>query len=625
MNDQLFKGYVITDNKKSTEKIRGRTDFKTLNQVKNLPEFAGMLEDDVILIDVDDFEESEILLNIVKNEKLKCRVYKTTRGKHFLFKNEIQKTNKIGALNAVGISIDIKLGTKNSYEVIKFEGKEREILYDTKDYQIVPNYLLPIRGAKSFMNLEEGDGRNQTLFTYILTLQREGFSNSESLEALRVINNYILKEPLSEREFETITREEAFQKPNFFNKNTFLFAEFSEYLKNNLHIKRINGQLHLYKDGVYINGNRFLESEMLKIIPMLNRAKRNEVLSYIDIIAQDYDTSDERYIAFNNCLYDIKEDKHLDFSPDYIIQNKIPWDYNPIAYHKLTDITLDKLSCNDKDIRDLLEELIGYCFFRRNELRQTFMLVGDKKNGKSTFLAMLSNLLGMENISSLDLSELDSRFKTAELFGKLANIGDDIGEDFIPNTALFKKIATGDRISAERKGQDPFEFSPYSKLIFSANNPPRIRDKTGAVLSRLILIPFEATFSKKDKDFDPLIKKKLTTKEAMEYLIVLGIKALKRVLDKKGFTVSEKSIKELEGYEKLNNPIIEFIEDTKIENEEVNKIYKQYTVYCAENNYTAVSKIEFSRQVTRIAGYESKQVRVDGARLRIYQSVSDVS
>ncbi|WP_282926507.1 phage/plasmid primase, P4 family [Helcococcus kunzii] len=625
MNDQLFKGYVITDNKKSTEKIRNRTDFKTLDQVKNLPEYAGMLEDDVILIDIDDFEESEILLKIVEGENLKCRVYETTRGKHFLFKNELQKTNKIGALNAIGISIDIKLGTKNSYEVIKFDNKERDILYDTKEYQIVPNYLLPIKGAKSFLNLEEGDGRNQALFSYILALQRDGFSNTESLETLRVINDYILKEPLSKKEFESITRDEAFQKPNFFKKNTFLFAEFSEYLKNNLHIKRINGQLHLYKDGVYINGNRELEAEMLKVIPGLNRAKRNEVLSYIDIIAQDFETSDERYIAFNNCLYDIKEDKHLDFSPDYIIQNKIPWDYNPIAYHKLTDVTLEKLSCKDKDVRDLLEELIGYCFFRRNELRQTFMLVGDKKNGKSTFLAMLSNLLGMENISSLDLSELDSRFKTAELFGKLANIGDDIGEDFIPNTALFKKIATGDRINAERKGQDPFEFSPYSKLIFSANNPPRIRDKTGAVLSRLILIPFEATFSKEDKDFDPLIKKKLTTKEAMEYLIVLGINALKRVLDKKGFTISEKSIRELESYEKLNNPVIEFIEDTKIENEEVNKIYKQYTVYCAENNYTAVSKIEFSRQVSRIVGLESKQVRINGKRLRIYQTVLDVS
>ena len=40
---------------------------------------------------------------------------------------------------------------------------------------------------------------------------------------------------------------------------------------------------------------------------------------------------------------------------------------------------------------------------------------------------MWSKYVGDRNIASLDLKELGDRFKTAELFGKLANIGDDIG------------------------------------------------------------------------------------------------------------------------------------------------------------------------------------------------------
>ena len=85
-------------------------------------------------------------------------------------------------------------------------------------------------------------------------------------------------------------------------------------------------------------------------------------------------------------------------------------------------------------------------------------------------------LLGEENIASLDLKELGDRFKTAEMFGKLANIGDDIGDEFIANPAIFKKLVTGERVSAERKGQNPFEFNNYSKLLFSANNIPRIKE-----------------------------------------------------------------------------------------------------------------------------------------------------
>ena len=113
-----------------------------------------------------------------------------------------------------------------------------------------------------------------------------------------------------------------------------------------------------------------------------------------------------------------------------------------------------------------MEEAIGYCFYRRNELGKAFILTGDKSNGKSTFLSMVQNLLGEENIASLDLKELGDRFKTAELFGKLANVGDDIGDEFIANAAIFKKLVTGDRVSAERKGQNPFEFNNYSKLLF---------------------------------------------------------------------------------------------------------------------------------------------------------------
>ena len=108
---------------------------------------------------------------------------------------------------------------------------------------------------------------------------------------------------------------------------------------------------------------------------------------------------------------------------------------------------------------------------------------------------MVQTMLGEENISSLDLAELGERFKTAELFGKLTNVGDDIGDEFIANAAVFRKLVTGERITVERKGQDPFEFNNYSKLLFSANNIPRIKDKTGAVQRRLVIIPFDAKFS----------------------------------------------------------------------------------------------------------------------------------
>ena len=51
----FFRGYVETKNKKCIEKFKGRTDFKTFEQVQSLPEYAGILAAETILIDVDDF------------------------------------------------------------------------------------------------------------------------------------------------------------------------------------------------------------------------------------------------------------------------------------------------------------------------------------------------------------------------------------------------------------------------------------------------------------------------------------------------------------------------------------------------------------------------------------------
>ena len=623
----FFRGFVETKNKKCIEKFKGRTDFKTFEQVQSLPEYAGILAAETILIDVDDFEASEILFKVVKEYALTCRVYRTSRGKHFLFKNSGVPTNKTGCKLAIGLTADIKIGTRNSYEVLKYDNQNREILYDTaenEEAQQLPRWLFPVKSKMEFLNMETGDGRNQGLFNYILTLQSNDFSVEEARETIRIINKFVLKVSLSDDEIETVLRDDAFKKPVFFMGSTFLFDKFATFLKNNNHIIKINNQLHIYKNGIYISGLAEIEAEMIQHIPGLNRAKRTEVLAYLDILIRQYSNAeDANLIAFENGLYNIVDDSFVEFTPEHIITNKIRWKYNPEAYSELADKTLNKIACNDPQIRALLEEAVGYCFYRRNELGKAFILTGDKSNGKSTFLSMVQCLLGDENISSLDLKELGDRFKTAEMFGKLANIGDDIGDEFIANPAIFKKLVTGERVSAERKGQNPFEFNNYSKLLFSANNIPRIKDKTGAVQRRLTIIPFDARFSADDPDFNPYIKHLLKTDEVMEYLINLGIAGLKRVLLNRKFTGSTKVQKAMDEYEENNNPIIGFFrecedEEFQIENEPTNVVYKRYQEYCLANSLQPMSNIEFSKQVNRILNMRVENKWLNGKKHRIF-------
>jgi putative DNA primase/helicase len=625
----MVKGYIKTKGKKPIEPYRNKTSFYNYDYIRKTGgDFAGILANGMVQIDIDDEDEAELVKNIVTDTGLRSAILKTDRGIHFYFRNTEVKKKQVKLMTPIGVTVDVAVGEQNAPIPIKVNGKTRRWLNKidaVEDIDYLPDWLRPLKkkhNLPDFSSLADGDGRNQALFNYILTLQAEGFSKEAIKGIIHIINRYVLKAPLGDKEVETILRDEAFLKQTFYVKTKFLHDRFSKFLKSEERIIKINNQLHIYRDGVYKNDVLEIEAAMIKHLPELNRAKRSETMHYLELIADETQPNYEdcNRIAFNNGIFNIKDDSFGEHSPEFIITNKIPWDYNPAAYWQLTDETLNRISCNDTEIRAVLEELLGYTFYRRNEIGKAFILTGEKQNGKSTFLDMASNLIGIDNIAALDLKELGERFKTAELFGKLANIGDDIGDQFVADPSIFKKLVTGDRVSAEKKGKDPFEFNNYSKLLFSANNIPRVKDKSGAVQRRLLIIPFNAKFTADDPDFRPEIKYELRSKESMEYLVLLGIQGLKRVLQNKGFTKSAQVEKELKEYEKTNNPIVGFYEEheDEVANEPTKEVYKKYLEYCVDCNLHPLSHIEFSRQINRRFGYKTVDKKVKGKKYRMF-------
>lgn len=638
----FFKGYVPTKNKRCLMGFKDKSpdELLTLKEAKQYDEYAGILAEDTILIDIDDYDKdgnlkygvelSDILLNIVDDLQLNCRVYKTSRGMHFLFKNKDVNKCDTGVNLACGIIADIKVGSRNSYSILKFNGVERKVLYDIyedEEYQVVPKFLQPVPYKTIFALLGEGDGRNDALFKYILALQGAGYTKEECKEALTIMNKYVLAQPLSERELKTIMRNDSFKKEVFYNDRTFLFHKFAHYIKNNAYIRKINKALHIYKDGIYVNGYSYIEQEMIRHIPSLKAKDRTEVLKYLELIVEPIKMSDARFIAFANGIYDIVTDKMIDFDPAYVITNKIPWDYVPGAYSEIADKALNKLACNEDDTRQLLEEAIGYAFWRRNELRKSFMLVGDKKNGKSTYLNMINNVVGDDNAANLDVNEIGDKFLTAELFGTLVNIGDDIDKKYNGHTGYLKKLISGSKVQAQKKGRDPFKLVSYTKYYFSANKIPRFDDSTGALLDRFIIIPFNATFSPDDEDFDPYIKYKLEAPEVMEYLIAIGVEGLKRVLKTNTFTMTEAVKRELKEFDEQNNPINFFFEEFPIDtilNHTTGDIYIKYDLWCRNNGCKPCNNYELGRRIKTHYGLVTKVKRIDGKSVRVYalQSVT---
>lgn len=601
-----YRGFIRTDGKRATEKFKDKpgNELRTIEEAKCLDSFAGVLADDITLVDFDDEMSGSIALEMVRYSGTKCRIYKSTRGYHFLFKSiEEFDSCKTHTVLACGLMADIKVGSKNSYECLRKDKIDREIIEDADIPDRLPYYFVPVKNGISFLEIEEGQ-RNDSLFRHKCILSRAGFHKDTVKEIIRLINEKILIEPLPDKEINTILRDDGFEYIPDPNKKPTV-KQMARELIDQCHFLMIDGDLYVYCENHYSNRLEDIEGVIFDRYD-LGSNRRKEVYKAIRLLLRNQKTelSDSKLIPFNNGILDLNNDEMLDHSPMYRITRIFKHNYNPEAYSEVMDKTLDRLCCNDKDLRKLLEEAVGYIFLGRNELGKAFVLIGEKSNGKSTFLKILKVMIGIENITTLDIAQMMGKFEVAQLAGKIANLGDDIGDEFIANPSIFKSLVTGEGVNVQRKGQDPFDMYNTAKFFFTANNVPRIKDRSGAVQRRLSIIPFNAQFSSGGKDYKYNIIDDLTTENSIEYLIRIGIEGLKRVLARKAFTVPDCVKKEMDKYRVDSNSITGFIADCKendnpIEDVSTQFIYEDYRLFCNQNNHKAFGKNTFVNQICK--------------------------
>ena len=142
-------------------------------------------------------------------------------------------------------------------------------------------------------------------------------------------------------------------------------------------------------------------------------------------------------------------------------------------------------------------------------------------------------------------------------------------------------------------------------------------------MDRLVIIPFDAKFTKNDSDYDPFIKYKLREEPVMEALIAKAVPALINVLANQEFESCKKVSDTLSEFERSNNPILEFfadLDETDYLNEPIKLVYQKYSTFCLSNNLQAVSAIEFSKQMKKQYDLVVKTVEQDGRKVRVYQN-----
>jgi len=325
-----------------------------------------------------------------------------------------------------------------------------------------------------------------------------------------------------------------------------------------------------------------------------------------------------------NGVYDVDEQKVIDFSHEILNTTRIPVVYKPEADCPNFKRFLSEV-LNPEDIQ-VIQELFGYCLLKDYRFQSAFMFWGEGSNGKSVLLDVLIAFLGKENVSGVALQDLEeNRFAKARLYSKFANIYPDLSPDALKSTGSMKMLTGGDMIYAEEKFKDGFNFFNHAKLIFSANMIPASQDDTHAFWRRWIIITFPNQFAEEQQDKGLL--KKLTSEGEMSGIFNWAVEGLKNLIENGKFSYSVSVEDRRMLYIKKSDPVRAFVEECiepGLENQIIKDVlYNHFKEYCKENKFIPTSKETFGKKLQVFCGWPiiSSRPRVDGKQVTSWEGL----
>lgn len=131
----------------------------------------------------------------------------------------------------------------------------------------------------------------------------------------------------------------------------------------------------------------------------------------------------------------------------------------------------------------------------------SFILIGYGQTGKTTFVSLISKIIGEAYFGRSNVALLRNSHGTAILEGKkLFEVAE--AQDLDLDTAnLLKSIITQDNIYINPKFQLPRTFKPHTKLIMTCNNMPRFKVTDDGIIRRFITVKMDNKITKQNKNF----------------------------------------------------------------------------------------------------------------------------
>ena len=158
---------------------------------------------------------------------------------------------------------------------------------------------------------------------------------------------------------------------------------------------------------------------------------------------------------------------------------------------------------------------------------------------------------------------------------------------------------------AEYKFKDSFEFVPYTRLVFSANHPPRSLDASPAFFRRWLVVPFERVFADGAPDTIPSDKLDAILSDPSELSGVLN-KALEAhaAIRTRGLSESDSTNRATDEFRQATDPLAVWLDRKTILHPDAvtpqEHLHREYCRNCSDAGRPTISKTAFGRAMKKL-------------------------
>jgi putative DNA primase/helicase len=335
----------------------------------------------------------------------------------------------------------------------------------------------------------------------------------------------------------------------------------------------LGGKLYRFSSGVYkAKGEEYVRRKVKKVLndwkltKLWSPSLADSVVEYVRVDSPLlWETPPLDVINVKNGLLNVLTREIRPHSPDHLSSIQLPVRYDPAATCPAIEQFVSQVF--PADATDLAWEIPALLMTPDTSIQQAVLLYGIGGNGKSTYLALARAFLGKTNSSALSLHKLESdRFAVARLCGKLANICPDLPSEHLAGTSVFKALTGGDEVTGEYKFKDSFEFTPFARLVFSANSLPQSKDSSQGFFERWLVIPFERSFRGQQEEIPRKeLDAALSAKCELSGLLNKALDALDRIRGQNGFTQPQSVRRAWQEFHAITDPLAVWLDRFTVE------------------------------------------------------------